>query len=575
MNLSKKFVITGLIICSCFVMISVQSCTRFNAPQPFKYRIAIIGCNSNPEFRYDDAQMTALKELGFNTIQLNLAWGYRPADEALNLEDILYIPVFGVSDEAKVNQRLEIIKKRACIAKQWGFRTLFHFGVPWVKPHGYYSEIATEINSIQKKEIVDKYTGLLKRLKKEIPELDDILIYTYDQEAWIASEFGDGPTDRGIPLHERIPPFLSALTTTWAEVSPNGMLWWEPWEISAGQIYACIPQLPTKNFGMFLHSNIAEVQLTRPVDVWFRNMTFLLAERNIPVVGEIYMSSAHQDLDPLQWLATPRLIGEEIDAIYQLGSVCGIKEYYGMIPDRYDPNLAMTGLKLTNPGMTNQEALQKMSKPFGKNAAEVLSAWEYASQGVGLFPYDATWHFSQLIMMQQGMVFHSWNNAHIRGEVAQSPSWLSTRRGLYMLTEERISHPWLFEDIELRCAASSEKLLNAVASFKQVDLSCLDEKYASYITANISDLQTMEQVVTAIRCYCRECNLAFLMRKYIQQGEAIPDHLIRRFESIMAFDIANQAKGYVKNYGQSTASEMLDLFRKDPAQWVNTYLIPQ
>ncbi len=122
-------------------------------------------------------------------------------------------------------------------------------------------------------------------MKKEVPELDDIQVYTFDQEAWIANEFGDGPTDREIPLHERLPAFLQTLTKTWAELSPQGMLWWEPWELSAGQIYTCIPSLPVKNFGMFLHSNIAEVQLTRPVDVWFKNMVRLLAEKKYPGGG--------------------------------------------------------------------------------------------------------------------------------------------------------------------------------------------------------------------------------------------------------------------------------------------------
>ena len=89
---------------------------------PFKYKIAIVGNPSDPDMRYDSSQMQALKDLGFNTLQLNIAWGARPADEPLNLEDILYVE--GVGDPAKVAERLANIKERARIAKQWGFRTL-------------------------------------------------------------------------------------------------------------------------------------------------------------------------------------------------------------------------------------------------------------------------------------------------------------------------------------------------------------------------------------------------------------------------------------------------------------------
>ena len=63
------------------------------------------------------------------------------------------------------------------------------------------------------------------------------------------------------------------------------------------------------------------------------------------------------------------------------------------------------------------------------------------------------------------------------------------------------------------------------------------------------------------------------MRKHVQRGNSIPDNLKRRFEEIMAIDIANQAKGYVKNPGQPTASEMLNLFRQNPEQWATTYLL--
>jgi hypothetical protein len=236
----------------------------------------------------------------------------------------------------------------------------------------------------------------------------------------------------------------------------------------------------------------------------------------------------------------------------------------------------MAGLKFNHPSMTNQEALRKMSAPFGKSAPEILKAWELSSQAMSLFPWDATWHFSQLAQLQASIgVYHTWDVAHIRGGVAPSPSWMSTRRSLFLLTEEEKLHPWVFEDLELRCAASSVKLLEAIDYFNRIDLAVLDKTYADYIPANVSDLRKMEQIVTAIRCYCRESNLAFLMRKYVTIGEPIPDNLIKRFEAIMAIDIANQAKSLVANPGQPTAAEMLKLFRQDPAKWATEHFIFQ
>lgn len=179
------------------------SCCKQQQKDPFRYKVAIIGNPSNPDIRYDESQMQAIKDLGYNTLQLNIAWGARPADEPLNLEDILYVD--GIGSREKADQRLQAIKERARIAKKWGFRTLFHFGAPRVD--SLYKiltpdliDIATEKNSIQKKEIVDKYVSLLKRLKQEVPELDDIEVYTFDQDAWVANEFGNGPTRPGYPV---------------------------------------------------------------------------------------------------------------------------------------------------------------------------------------------------------------------------------------------------------------------------------------------------------------------------------------------------------------------------------------
>ena len=540
---------------------------------PFKYKIAIVGNPSDPDMRYDSAQMSALKNMGFNTLQLNIAWGARPADEPLNLEDILYVE--GIGDPNKVAERLNNIKERARIAKQWGFRTIFHFGAPQVD--SLYKiltpeliDVATEKNSIQKKEIVDKYVELLKRLKQEVPELDDIEIYTFDQDAWVGNEFGNGPSDRDIPLAERIPPFLKVLTDTWSEVSPDGMVWWEPWEISAGQIYAMIPSLPTENFGLFLHSNIAEVQLSRPVDVWFKNTVRLCSERKIPVVGEIFMASANEEVAPLTRIAAPRLVAEEIDAVGGVPNIAGVKEYFGMVPDRYDPNLSMAAAKLYNLDASTEEILLQLAEPYGAASEEILAAWEASAIGLSVFPWDATWRFRSLPINLSGIeVFHKWDVAHIEGAVAPSPSWKSTRRSLFMTTESEMLDPWFFEDIELRCATSSEKLLQAIKHYKNALGQVSEEPYVSYLNDNKDQLAVLEQMVTAIRCYCREANLTYLMRKHVEAGNPIPQDLISRFERIMQIDMLNQQKGYAENiYGNPTAEEMLRSFRADPVRWI-------
>ena len=292
----------------------------------FNYKIAILGNPANPDSRYSDEQMQELKRLGFNTIQLNIAWGSRPGDEPLNLEDIL--PYEKEQPTEQQIKWLKEIKRRAVISKKYGFRTIFHFGAPIVKPLykliGNPDKIdsATSINNVQRPEIKSRYKYLLSTLAKEVPEIDDILVYNFDQEAWQGNEFGNSSLDAGIPLHERLPAFLVMMCTTWADFRTNGIMWWEPWEISAGQMFNMLDSLPSKNFGFMLHSNIGEVQLARPVDGWLRNMSMHAQNRNLPLVVETFLSSSNEETEDLANLAMPQLIFNQLQFICLQNVVC-------------------------------------------------------------------------------------------------------------------------------------------------------------------------------------------------------------------------------------------------------------
>ena len=111
--------------------------------------------------------------------------------------------------------------------------------------------------------------------------------------------------------------------------------------------------------------------------------------------------------------------------------------------------------------------------------------------------------------------------------------------------------------------------LRAIKHYKNALEQVQKEPYVSYLNENKEQLAVLEQMVTAIRCYCREANLTYLMRKHVEAGNQIPQDLIRRFEAIMQIDMANQKKGYAENIsGNPTAAEMLQSFQTDPARWV-------
>ena len=156
----------------------------------------------------------------------------------------------------------------------------------------------------------------------------------------------------------------------------------------------------------------------------------------------------------------------------------------------------MAGIKLHNLAVPNEQALAELAEPFGTAAADVLSAWEASATGLAVFPWDATWRFRLLTENPAGIeVYHRWDVAHIEGAVAPSPSWKSTRRSLFMTTESESLDPWFFEDIELRCATSSEKIAgggrslpeSATAGERRTLRRLFGGKYKGYRSARTDD----------------------------------------------------------------------------------------
>ncbi len=288
---------------------------------PFELRVGFLGNpNSNDPFRFWKPvpwtleNLQRLKDLGFNAIQVNVAWGPRPGDEPLNLEDVVELsphlaeqypqPVPLNSDSAPeaLSRRRAMVRERSADCKRLGLHTIFHFGAPY-NAHMRYGDGPP--NCISDEKTIQRYELLLDRFAREFPDVDDILVYTYDQDAWLCSEFGPCPRCLGIPLHERVTRFLGRLADAWLRSRPEGRLWWEPWELSAGQVYESVQRLQPKGIGLSLHANVAEVMATHPADRWLKNTAALAGERGIPVLVEYWLGGPCEEQEPLLNLAHP------------------------------------------------------------------------------------------------------------------------------------------------------------------------------------------------------------------------------------------------------------------------------
>lgn len=430
----------------------------------FRYAIGIVGNPTVPDIRWSNPQLDLIKRAGFNTLQLSIAWASKPAGEVLNLEDL---------DNPK--NALEW-HRRIAKAKEFGFRTLAQFGLPVGPP-------IDATTCILDPNVRARYAGRLRRFFRDFHAVDDVMVYTYDQHAWLCSEFGPCPRCRGVPLSQRLPGFLEEMVAAVQDSKPGARFWWEPWELSAGQTYAIAEVIRPDYFGIIVHSTIAEVQFVNTTDHWVRNLARIAQRKGIPVVGEGFFTGSGEDIWPLTHLACPRLVYQQLDALRKTEGVIGVKEYYGILPQSHCPNLEMFTGYLAAPDAPFRQLLDPIAAAYGSSSRErILNAWELTAEAMELFPWDASWSMRRVFGTPAA---RKWLAVPLASWI--TPAWQANRRAFYMVTDERrpysraaedvglvspwttdlqerlYQHPWLLEDAGLRAIAAGKSFDEAAS----------------------------------------------------------------------------------------------------------------
>jgi hypothetical protein len=530
-------------------------------------RVALLG-NPNTVPEWTDEQVQGLVDAGFNAVQLNVAWGARPANEPLNLNDVVGLP--GQELDPVVAKRQSELRKRIELAKKHGLRTIFHFGSPfmWRNPdtaeikrhkpdahHGIWFDSANP-------KVVEYETGLLKAFVEKFGDVDDILVYTYDQDAWQASQFSSSAFSRGIPLHERLPKYIATLHEIWSKREGKHMMWWEPWELSAGQIYQIIPLLPTENFGLSIHNNIAEAQIGKPVDLWYRTTAKMCRQRGIPVIGEGYFCAETEEVQALA-IPCPRLVDEQYAAMTAVPGIVGVKEYFGVLPLVPDLNRAMFTARLKNPDATTDQLLDQITARFGPRQAAVRKVCDELADAMQMMPFEASWH---LRLISRASIDHGWQGATITGNMADTPSWNSTRHAMFMMCDDRQPHPDMLEDVQLRCElaaghmAAAEKLLPVLVE----GASGADREMFERLQ---KDLDHFRRVAMSFALHLRETQVAMILRGDLEAGRAMTPRCLDEMKRLLDADVENQR-------GKGRVLGMRDAFAADPGKFVKERLVP-
>jgi hypothetical protein len=536
-------------------------------------RVAILG-DPEKKVEWTDAALEALKQIGFNAIQINIAWGSRPFGEPLDLIDVVTVP--GEAEQPGTAECRAEMQRRAAMAKRHGFRTIFHFGSPYLDYNPYTGVVrrigqgGVDDNSFDSNYdvanplVANHELKLLEELRKNFPDVDDIEVYTYDQDAWQTAEFQGSKYSAGIPLSDRLPEYLRKLHHVWTEgrVETHRM-WWEPWELSAGQVYMVLPQLPRTGFGLMLHTNIGEVQRSVPVDLWFRNTVRIAHSLGLPVIAEAFWADRNEEIEPLT-IPSPRLVDEVYLAVIRVPGVVGIKEYYGLQPQTIDLDTDVLRVRLSGFTGDSDEVLKKIADRFGPAHEKVFTYIALLSDARQVYPWDASWLGREI---GRAKTDHGWSAATIRGMVANTPAWRSTRRVIFMAVDNAAPSFWMLEDIQLRCQIAADTLRQAlVIGTEIVDLLTSPEEKA-YFELVQHDADIYRRVSLSYALHLRETNIAVQLRQNIALGKPLNERLVAEMRRLLDTDVANQD-------GKGRILEMRRLYAEDPAAFVSNYLLP-
>lgn len=446
-------------------------------------------------------------------------------------------------------------------------RSVFHFGAPYNGELGFTDQRL--LNCVLDGRTPEAYVALVKRFGQEFAGVDDLWLYTYDQNAWLCNEFGPCPNCRGIPLHERAAPFVNALAHAWRECNPQGRLWWEPWELSGGQVLHSLPRLDAEVVGLALHSNIAEVMVALPVDRFVKNAGRLAKQCGIPVVLEGFFGAATEEVEPFRHLAWPLTTVRQLRAMAGVEGVMGLKEYYGLLPDRPDPNLGVSALFFERPEISDDEALSALSAPLKEIGGEQLAGdierfWRKCSEGTELFPWEASWFIRKIGLSRPT---HALSAARVRGQQCHTPSWDSSRRAIFMKTDDSEPDPWMLEEVQLRCELASARWQEAHSLAQKVLahpnlLPALQEN----LSANLSELGALLRRTNAYAFHCRETNLAAMLRD--ESNTSNRAALRAELLDVLGRDAQNwRAEGA----DASPLDDAIALFQRDEGAFLETY----
>jgi hypothetical protein len=269
-------------------------------------------------------------------------------------------------------------------------------------------------------------------------------------------------------------------------------------------------------------------------------------------------------MEPFINVPTPLSTLRALRAVNASGPLKGIKEYYGLVPDREDPNLRMSGIFFADPDISDEVALEKLAMPYGRAAAKVAEYWRLVSTAVEVYPWDVSWLSREVGKSDPA---HLLSAATLKGASWQTPSWQSTRRGLFIRTDQTTQpNHWLREDVQLRFEQAASLLDEALAAAAAASPE-IPQTLADSFGKSVEEVRGLRTRVLAYAYHLRETNLADMIRNAEKVGSGNVERMWQELRDVMVRDQENMGTAEPLQ----TAIALLD---SDRTAFLATYFLP-
>jgi len=524
------------------------------------------GMIGNPDFatiEWNDEQLQVLKDMGMNFVQMNIAWSNIPGGEPLNLEHM--------SDEM-----IQTFQYRIRQLKKFGMKGMPHFGMPRLKMTQHSGNLTPYMTPacIQETETFDTNWRMMEKLMKACPEIDDYMFYTYDQFAWICSEFGNCPKCSGVPLDERLPKFINNFKSNMRKLNKKAVFWWQPWELSLGQIVEILYKIEPENFGLMLNTSGTESYFNNLDNYWIRCIGRVAEELNIPIIGEIQTAGSGVGGVPLQRVSCPSLVKRQIEIVKHLPTFIGIKEHYGYVFEKFSSNMLFLTEYLKDTEADTNILLERTALHYGKETVPYLvRAWQLSEAAMDFIPFEFTYAYSNICGYTPE---HDFNVPKISGVHADTPAWESDRRSFFMITHDMNYHPWALENAALKFKQAGLRLQKCCDLMEQALNVCTQRK--DDLKETIYDMNKLKQAAIGQYLYFKESLVAYDARiALFQENHVKFDNACKNFAELMEADLINQENGEdiinkYEEFKQNPKKFFEENYRQDEHFWATTYI---